>query len=45
MLITEAEKKVIEELRKLDYGRVTVFVKNGKIYRTEVLRSNLIEEE
>ena len=45
MLITEAEKKVLEELRKLDYGRVTVFVQNGKIHRTEVVRSNLIEEE
>ncbi len=45
MLITEAEKKVLEELRQLDYGRVTVFVQNGKIHRTEVVRSNLIEEE
>lgn len=43
--VTEAEKEVIEDLRKVVYGRITIFVQNGKPFRKEVTEYRKLNKE
>lgn len=43
--VTEAEKEIIEDLRKMVYGRITIFVQNGKPFRKEITEYRKLNKE
>lgn len=43
--VTEAEKEIIEDLRKMVYGRLTIFVQNGNPFRKEVTEYRKLNKE
>jgi hypothetical protein len=40
MELTEKERKLIEELRKIMFGQVTIFQKNGQPVRIEQIKES-----
>ena len=40
-IITDKENKLLEELRKVTYGRVVVFMENGQPVRIEEVRKSV----
>lgn len=43
--VTQAEKEILEDLRKMVYGRITIFVQNGKPFRKEVTEYRKLNKE
>lgn len=43
--VTEAEKEIIEDLRRMVYGRITIFVQEGKAFRKEVTEYRKLNKE
>ncbi len=40
--LSEAEREIIEDIRKVKYGRVIVFIDAGKPYRKEIVAQSRI---
>ncbi len=45
MKLTDAEAKIIEDIRRVKYGRVEIFIQNGKPYRKDVIEQKRIEPD
>lgn len=43
--LSKAEKKIIEDIRQVKFGRVEVFIQNGKPFRKEVTEQRRIMPE
>lgn len=43
--LTEAEREIIEDIRKVKYGRVIVFIDSGKPFRKEIVAQARIGKE
>lgn len=43
--VTEAEAKILEDIRKVEYGRVDIYIQNGKPYRKEIVEQKRIAPE
>lgn len=43
--LSEAEMKIIEDIRQVKFGRVEVFIQNGKPFRKEVTEQRRIMPE
>lgn len=42
---TEAESKILEDIRRVKYGRVDVYIQDGKPYRKEIVEQKRIGPE
>ncbi len=42
---TEAEAKILEDIRRVKYGRVDVYIQKGKPYRKEIVEQERITPE
>lgn len=45
MLLTEAEVMIIQDVRKLLFGRVEIYISDGKPYRKDVIEQRRITPE
>jgi hypothetical protein len=43
--LSKAEKKIIEDIRQVKFGRVEIFIQNGKPFRKEVTEQRRIMPE
>jgi len=43
--LTDAEKEIVLDLRKMTYGRITIFVQEGKPFRKEVTEYRKLTKE
>ena len=43
--VTEAEAKILEDIRRVKYGRVDVYIQEGKPYRKEIVEQERITPE
>lgn len=43
--VTEAEAKILEDIRRVRYGRVDVYIQDGKPYRKEIVEQERITPE
>ncbi len=43
--LTQAELEIIQDLRKMCYGRLTIFVQDGKAFRKEVTEYRKLNKE
>lgn len=43
--LTDAEKEIVLDLRKMTYGRITIFVQEGKPFRKEVTEYRKLSKE
>ncbi len=43
--VTQAEQEIIQDLRKMSYGRLTIFVQDGKPFRKEVTEYKKLTKE
>lgn len=43
--VTPAEAKIIEDIRTVKFGKVEVFIQNGKPYRKEIVEQKRIGPE
>ena len=43
--VTEAEAKILEDIRRVRYGRVDVYIQDGKPYRKEIVEQERITQE
>lgn len=43
LLVTPAEAKIIESIRAIKFGRVEIFIQNGKPYRKEMTEQERID--
>jgi hypothetical protein len=43
--VTKAEQKIIQDIRRVKFGRVEIFIQNGKPYRKEVTEQQRISPE
>ena len=41
--VTQAEAKIIEDIRAVKFGKVQVFIQNGKPYRKEITEQQRID--
>jgi len=42
---TKAEWAIVEDIRKVEFGRVVVFIQNGKPFRKEVVEQARLNED
>lgn len=45
IILSKAERKIIEDIRQVKFGRVEVFIQNGKPFRKEVTEQRRIKPE
>ncbi len=45
IILSKAERKIIEDIRQVKFGRVEVFIQNGKPFRKEVTEQRRIMPE
>lgn len=45
ILVTEAEAKILEDIRRVKYGRVDIYIQEGKPYRKEIVEQERITPE
>lgn len=45
MKLTEAEAKIIEDIRRVKYGKVEVYISDGKPYRKDLVEQRRIVPE
>jgi len=45
ILLTEAEREIIDDIRQVKYGRVIVFIDSGKPFRKEIVAQSRIGKE
>lgn len=43
--ITEAEANILEDIRRVKYGRVDIYIQEGKPYRKEIVEQKRIGPE
>lgn len=43
--VSKAEQKIIQDIRRVKFGRVEIFIQNGKPYRKEVTEQQRISAE
>ncbi len=43
--LTKAEREIIENIRQVNYGRVVIFIDNGKPFRKEIVAQKRIGKE
>lgn len=43
--VTEAEAKILADIRRVKYGRVDVYIQEGKPYRKEIVEQERIAPE
>jgi len=45
IMVSKAEQKIIQDIRSVKFGRVEIFIQNGKPYRKEVTEQQRISPE
>ena len=43
--VTQAEAKILEDIRRVNYGRVDIYIQEGKPYRKEIVEQQRISPE